>query len=121
MRMERVEATRAEWHWGTHSDSGCAEIGAVSEGKGTNNIAEYRAAVEGVKRARARGTEEVELRTGSELLIKQLNEEYRVKKEGLKLLWNEFRDLLASFGRAKTRYVPREQNQQANELTNAAF
>ena len=57
------------------------EIATVSEaiGDGTNNIAEYRAAIEGLKRASRHGVDEIELRMDSELVVKQLKGEYQAE------------------------------------------
>ena len=75
------------------------EIDTVSEaiGDGTNNIAEYRAAIEGLKRASTLGADEIELRMDSELVVKQLQGEYQVRNPKLKPLWTELRGLLGTF------------------------
>ena len=99
------------------------EIDTVSEaiGDGTNNIAEYRAAIEGVKKAIGHGATRIELRMDSELVVKQLNGEYQVKNARLKPLWTELKGLLASFEKALVVHVPREKNKRADELANLAF
>ena len=99
------------------------EIDTVSEaiGEGTNNIAEYRAAIEGVKKAIGHGATRIELRMDSELVVKQLNGEYQVKNARLKPLWTELKGLLASFEKALVVHVPREKNKRADELANLAL
>jgi|SRR5215469_6105491 len=75
------------------------ELETVSEarGHGTNNIAEYQAAIEGMKRAKNHGDDQIELRLDSEFVVKQLNGEYRVNDVKMKPLWAEASGLLATF------------------------
>jgi len=99
------------------------ELETVSEarGYGTNNIAEYQAAIEGLKRAKDHGDDEIELRMDSELVVRQLKGEYQVRKVELKPLWAEVRGLLDSFKKATVVHVGREQNIRADELANLAL
>lgn len=87
-------------------------------GHTTNNIAEYRALLLGVSRALELGIEKLEVRADSELLIKQLRGEYRVKNEGLKPLYVEAKQLLARFRSVKLTHVRREMNVEADKLAN---
>jgi ribonuclease HI len=90
-------------------------------GETTNNVAEYRALLRGVERARALGADEVELVGDSELVAKQVNGEYKVKHAGLEPLHAEALGALAGFARWRVRTVPRAQNAAADALVNAAL
>lgn len=87
-------------------------------GHTTNNIAEYRALLLGVSRALELGIETLEVRADSELLIKQLRGEYKVRNEGLKPLHAEAKQLLARFRGVKLTHVRRELNVEADRLAN---
>ncbi len=87
-------------------------------GHTTNNIAEYRALLLGLERALALGVAALEVRADSELLIKQLKGEYRVKSEGLKPLFEKARQLLARFESVQLTHVRRELNAEADKLAN---
>jgi ribonuclease HI len=90
-------------------------------GVATNNVAEYRALLRGLERARALGASEVEVVGDSELVAKQLNGQYKVKHAGLKPLHAEAQRALAAFARWRVRTVPRAQNAAADALVNAAL
>jgi ribonuclease HI len=90
-------------------------------GHTTNNVAEYRALLLGLEQALALGIRRIEVRADSELLIKQLRGEYRVKDEKLKPLFAEAKALLARFSAAKLLHVRREQNADADRLANAGI
>jgi ribonuclease HI len=87
-------------------------------GRATNNVAEYRALLLGIERARALGAREVELVGDSELVVKQVKGEYRVKDAGLKPLHAQVRAALADFDRWSIRHVRRERNAEADRLVN---
>ena len=99
------------------------EIAIVSavRGEGTNNIAEYQAAIEGLKEAKKHDINELELRMDSQLVVRQLNGEYRVRAADLKPLWTKARRLLDSFQKWSVVHVPRKQNTRADELANLAL
>jgi ribonuclease HI len=103
-------------------DSG-AEIDRANEyiGETTNNVAEYRALLLGLDRARARGVRDLEIVNDSELIARQLTGEYRVKKEDLRLLHGQARQALGAFERWSIRSVPREKNEVADALVNEAI
>src|SRR5439155_21754653 len=84
-------------------------------GKTTNNVAEYKGLILGLRKAQQLGAREVEVRADSELMINQLNGKYAVKAEGLKPLYNEAMALLKSFGDWHAEHVPREENAEADE------
>ncbi len=90
-------------------------------GRTTNNIAEYNAAIIGLERAMELGASNVKLHADSELLVKQLNGQYRVKNEGLKPLYVKVKELIAKIGRVEVQYIPREMNKEADALANKAI
>ena len=87
-----------------------------SIGRATNNVAEYMAAIEGLKKARELGARAVRLRADSELLIRQVEGRYKVKNAGLKPLHAELMKVLKGFGEWHAEYIPREQNAEADAL-----
>jgi len=87
-------------------------------GHTTNNIAEYRALLIGLERALCCGVRHIEVRADSELLIKQLRGEYRVRSEGLKPLFDAAKKLLVRFQSSKLTHVRREHNVEADRLAN---
>ena len=91
-------------------------------GETTNNVAEYRALLEGLKRALARGgVTGVEIFSDSELLVRQIHGEYRVKAQSLLHLYMEAMKLLNNLTRWKITHIPREQNSRADALANMAI
>jgi len=90
-------------------------------GTTTNNIAEYNAAIIGLERAVQLKASSVKLNADSELLVKQLNGQYKVKNEGLKPLHAKARDLIARIGSVVVQYIPRERNKEADALANKAI
>lgn len=87
-------------------------------GPTTNNVAEYRAMLLGARLAKELGADEVELVGDSELIVKQLLGEYRVKQEHLRPLREEALAAIEELGEWSLRSVPREQNVRADELVN---
>jgi ribonuclease HI len=90
-------------------------------GKTTNNIAEYRAAIIGLEHAVSAGASKVRLFADSELLVKQLNGQYKVKNEGLKPLHTRAKELITRIGSVEVQYIPRAQNKEADALANKAI
>jgi ribonuclease HI len=90
-------------------------------GTATNNVAEYRALLLGLARARELGASEVEIVGDSELIAKQVQGLYKVKHEAMRPLHREAMDALRSFERWSIRTVPRAQNAHADALVNAAL
>ena len=90
-------------------------------GHATNNVAEYRALVEGLRRAAALGVRELEVVSDSELVVKQMRGEYRIKNEALKVLAAEAEDLAGRVGRVTYTAVRREHNELADRLVNDAL
>jgi ribonuclease H / adenosylcobalamin/alpha-ribazole phosphatase len=104
-----------------------AEDGTVLAAEGaaigvaTNNVAEYRALLAGLERARELGLSEVEVVSDSELLVKQMRGEYRVKNEALRALSLEAARLARAVGEVRYRSVRREHNELADRLVNEAL
>jgi len=94
---------------------------AASFGRATNNVAEYTALIRALERAAALGGRKLTIFSDSELLVKQVNGEYRVKNEDLKLLHAHAEALLRRFEHVSLRHVRREQNARADALCNRAL
>ena len=94
---------------------------AEAIGVATNNVAEYRALLRGIELAREHGATEVDLYGDSELVVKQVRGEYRVKDANLKPLHAEVRDALAELGAWSIAHVRRERNADADALVNQAL
>ena len=90
-------------------------------GTATNNVAEYRALLLGLKQARALGASEVEVIGDSELIAKQVQGLYKVKHPAMRPLYLESMQVLRDFERWSIRTVPRAQNAEADALVNAAL
>ena len=122
---------------GARGNPGKAAVGVVIEpigkefsatiGEATNNIAEYRALIFGLQKLEeACGREkskalEVEVRSDSELMVKQLNGVYRVKDEKLQPLFVKARELASVFKKVIFTSIPREKNKRADALVNEAL
>lgn len=87
-------------------------------GRTTNNVAEYQALIAGLTRALELGVARLEVRADSELMIKQLRGQYRVKNAGLKPLFEQAQGLLERFDEVKLTHVRREHNAEADRLAN---
>jgi len=90
-------------------------------GEATNNVAEYTALVEGLGLAAELGVKKLSLHSDSELLVKQMNGEYRVKNPDLLELYQEAKRLIGRFERVTLSHVRREQNKRADQLGNEAL
>ncbi|HEY3187334.1 MAG TPA: reverse transcriptase-like protein, partial [Solirubrobacteraceae bacterium] len=90
-------------------------------GAATNNVAEYRGLLLGLRRARELGATEVDVVNDSELVAKQLSGVYRVKHPDMRPLHAEALAALGAFERWQVRSVPRAQNAHADALVNAAL
>lgn len=90
-------------------------------GETTNNQAEYKALILGLEKAKEMGVKEVECRLDSELIVKQMNREYKVRDADLAPLFVKVWNLSLSFQKITFRHVPREQNKQADKLVNEAL
>ena len=98
-------------------------LAAVGEaiGEATNNTAEYRGLIAGLARAAELAVPEVEVRSDSELLVKQMRGEYRVKNENLRALSLEAARLAREIGKVTYVHVRRDKNELADRLVNEAL
>jgi ribonuclease HI len=99
-------------------DGEALDEAAIALGTTTNNVAEYRALLLGLERARALGATEVDLVNDSELVAKQITGEYRVKNADMATLHGEAIRALQAFDRWSIQSVPRAQNAAADALVN---
>ena len=120
---------------GARGNPGPAALGVVvgdseySEyvGEMTNNQAEYRAVIFALKKAKAllggkkAGETEVEVRMDSELIVKQLNGEYKIKEHDLQPLFIQVWNLRLDFKKVEFKHIPREHNKRADRLVNQAL
>jgi len=90
-------------------------------GTATNNVAEYRGLLLGLRRARELGATEVEIVNDSELVARQLSGDYKVKHAAMKPLYDEAMLELRAFDRWSVRSVPRAENARADSLVNQAL
>ncbi len=90
-------------------------------GVATNNVAEYRALVAGLERARSLGITELEVVSDSELVVKQMRGEYRVKDAKLRPLAVQAARLAGDIGTVTFAAVPRQENVLADRLVNEAL
>ncbi len=90
-------------------------------GRATNNQAEYRAIITALEKAIELGAKQVDISLDSQLVIRQINGEYRVKNAALKPLYQQVKQLLNSLEGFTVTRVPREQNTEADHLANIAF
>jgi probable phosphoglycerate mutase len=87
----------------------------------TNNVAEYRGLLAALRWAAEHGISQLRIRSDSELLIRQMRGEYRVKNAGLQPLYEEARALARRIGRVTFEHVRRELNADADRLANEAM
>ena len=104
-----------------------ADDGTVLDARGetigvaTNNVAEYRALLAGLEAALDRGIEELEVVSDSELLVKQMRGEYKVKSEALRELVDDAHALARKLASVEYTAVRREHNELADRLVNEAL
>jgi ribonuclease HI len=120
---------------GARGNPGPAGIGAVLYGAerrvvaevsdylgvATNNQAEYKALIAALKKAASLNATEADCYLDSELVVKQLNREYRVKDKDLAPLFLEIHNLSLNFRKITYTHIPRERNKEADRLANAAM
>ena len=90
-------------------------------GRATNNQAEYRALIVGLREAAGLKADHVDIRSDSELLVEQVCGRYKVRSAQLKGLFQEVKALLAGFSYSVISYIPRHQNRVADALANQAL
>jgi ribonuclease HI len=116
---------------GNPGPAGCGIVIELSDGRRethtlflgttTNNVAEYAALLALLERAAGLGVTRLEAHSDSELLVKQLNGEYRVKASHLQPLWLRAAELRRGFTRFAISHVPRAANAEADRLANRAM
>ncbi len=90
-------------------------------GTASNNVAEYTALVEGLTLAAELGVKKLHVYSDSELMVKQMNGEYKVKNEDLRGLYEEACRLRKQFEKVTISHVRREQNKRADAIGNDAL
>src|SRR4029079_5534421 len=90
-------------------------------GVATNNVAEYRALIAGLRAVAELGVGEVEVRADSQLLMRQMTGAYRGKNDALRALWLEARRVAAAFERVRFVEIPRAENAAADLQVNLAL
>jgi len=90
-------------------------------GTATNNVAEYRALIAGLEKATELGVDELEVVSDSELLVKQMRREYKVKNETLRGLFERASAFADRLGSVQYTAVRREHNELADRLVNEAL
>lgn len=102
-------------------DGGVLEERGERIGRATNNVAEYKALLLGIEMARALGAKELDLVGDSELIVKQVKGEYKVKDATMRELHAEAKKALRGFDSWSIRHVRREHNAEADRLVNEAL
>ncbi|MFB0554832.1 MAG: phosphoribosylglycinamide formyltransferase [Phycisphaerae bacterium] len=90
-------------------------------GQATNNIAEYSSLIKALEAAKQIGAEQLTVFSDSELLVKQINGQYKVKSEQIRPLFRQAINLLGEFKTWKVRHIAREKNKEADRLVNQAL
>jgi ribonuclease HI len=90
-------------------------------GIGTNNIAEWKALIEGLKLAAAHDCNELEVRGDSQLIIRQISGKYKVKSDNLIPLFNEARKLCGNFKKIDFKWIKRDENNYTDSMVNNAL
>lgn len=98
------------------------EFFSLSEkiGNATNNVAEWQALYRGMEEAIKQNLQKIRFRLDSELVVKQMKGEYKVKNKDLLVFKNKCESLKSSFQNFEIQYIPREQNARADQLANIA-
>jgi len=98
-------------------------IASISQhiGTTTNNQAEYRAVIAALEEAIRLGAEQVEVKSDSELVVRQINGQYRVKEVTLKPLYQQVKQLQGLLKGCAIMHIPRQQNTEADKLANMAL
>jgi len=90
-------------------------------GEATNNQAEYKAVILALKKAKELGGEELDFYLDSQLVVEQINQNYKIKDKELGKLFVQVWNLQQSFKKVTFTHVPREQNKEADKLVNEAI
>ena len=99
------------------------KVGEISKniGIGTNNIAEWKALIEGLKLAHAHACKELEVRGDSQLIIRQISGRYKVNSENLIPLFNEAKKLCGTFKKIDFKWIKRDENSYTDSMVNKAL
>lgn len=99
------------------------EVGKISQkiGTTTNNVAEYSALIAGLRYAVDHRFSAVSVYSDSQLMVRQILGQYKVKDANLKKLWDEAKGMIQGLPSFSIHHVPREQNRRADELANLAL
>jgi ribonuclease HI len=130
-----TETLTLEFDGGSRGNPGPAGIGIVVRaadgtplvtlgrfiGRATNNVAEYRALITAMHEAKKLGARKILIRGDSELIIKQMRGEYRVKHPDMRQLYDEAQSLLHQFDDARIEHNLRDKNELADQLANLAM
>lgn len=130
-----TETLTLEFDGGSRGNPGPAGIGVVVRagdrtplitlgryiGRATNNVAEYRALITALQKARELGATRIQIRGDSELVIKQLKGEYRVKHPDMRKLYDEATSLINEFDHVDIGHNLRHKNELADKLANLAM
>ncbi len=103
------------------NDQELVDFGGIYLGETTNNVAEYSALVNGLKSAIKNGIKELECRLDSELVVKQIGGQYKVKEPQMQKLNGQVCELMDQFTQVKFVHVPRAQNKFADKLVNTVL
>ena len=129
------ETLTLEFDGGSRGNPGPAGIGVVVRaadgtplvtlgrfiGRATNNVAEYRALITALEKAKELGAKKIQIRGDSELIIKQMRGEYRVKHPDMRELYDEAQFLIHQFDEARIDHNLRHKNELADKLANLAM
>mgnify|MGYP006284563039 CR=1 FL=1 len=85
-------------------------------GKATNNVAEYRALIAGLQRALKMGIRDIKVLSDSQLMVRQINGEYKVKSQNLQSLHRQATDLLDQFDSFRLEHVQRKENDRVDKI-----
>ena len=109
--------------YGVHIEQDDGTVVELKESLGltTNNVAEYSGLIAALRWAASHGISKLHVLADSELLVKQLRGEYRVKSPGLRPLWEQARALAGQIGDVTFEHVHRERNKDADRLANEAM
>lgn len=132
--MEKISKFIINTDGGARGNPGPAGIGVVIRdekeniiaeykqyiGEATNNVAEYKALILAINEVLALSPKPLalEIRMDSELVVRQMNGQYKIKEPSLKLLAQEVLKLKNNFGSVIFKHVFREQNKEADKLVN---
>ncbi len=133
--MNNVKKLIIHTDGGARGNPGPAGIGAIAKdevgetvfkiseyiGETTNNQAEYRALLAAIEKAKELGVKEIDFILDSELVVKQLNREYKVKNKELAPLFVKIYNATMQFKKVTFKHVPREMNKEADDLANKAM